>query len=125
MTKQEYEHKTTKGNYSIEIDFNYYFACYVYITDKSNDYSLCWSQYENCICSPVKGSDEVKSHYLTRQTNLIPDIEEVKQALQLLQVPSQFPVDLFIENIQNISEDIRNNYDQYWSEFRATCSANK
>lgn len=117
MVKQEYHNITQQGNYSVEIDFNYNFACCVIVKHLPTNNFLGWGQYENCI---FYGTQDIEQETLnlSKTENLVPDLEEVKQKITMFKLPPQFSVDILLQNIKQVSKDIENNYPKYWANWR-------
>lgn len=110
-----------ENNYDVYVNLNYNYASSVQVQSIKNEYWVGWSQFENCIYFGRYENDEevVKSLYLTETELLVPDFEEVKQMLNNLPIPSEFPFDILLAHIKIISNCILQNHKQYWNEWRA------
>ena len=113
----EYHNKQQLDNYTLEIDFNYNFACGVAITN--DDFGLYWSQYDNSL---IYTTDTNEHDYigLPKTENLTVSTQDLKSALANITLPEDFPEETFMDTIQDVCKHIDDNYDVYWKIWRKT-----
>ena len=75
----EYHNEQELDDYSLEVDFNYNFACGVSVM--SADFGLCWSQYDNCLIYTHHENDDEYID-LPKTEKLIVSEQELKSQLE-------------------------------------------
>lgn len=113
----EYHTQKDLENYELEIDFNYNFACGVALTGE--EFSLCWTQYENSLVYTTYQNDDEYIE-LPKTENLVVSRDDLKAALDKIELPEDFPVETFMDCVQDVCTQIEENYDAYWKIWKET-----
>lgn len=113
----EYHIQKDLENYELEIDFNYNFACGVALTGE--EFGLCWTQYENSLIYTTYENDDEYIE-LPKTENLVVSRDDLKAALDKIEIPEDFPVETFMDCVQDVCTQIEENYDAYWKIWRET-----
>lgn len=114
--KEPYENKEEIDGYNLCYFFGYHYACAVYAERKEDNRTVGWDQYENELYLEGPGI-ETKRYELPKHDELTVNRETVKNMLPSILAHGElenFPVAQFLDAIENICNDILENYPVYW-----------
>lgn len=114
VKQYEREYESEDQNALVKVSFNYNYACFVMV--ETSNFTLVWDQYDNAIYYGINQNDD-ESIPLPDTDELAPSREDLESTIKQINIPEDFPINLFYDEVEKVVNDIKNNYRNYWSDY--------